>query len=127
VSPDRAHLPYTTDMGVALSFCGHVAHTDCLQGYLKTAAGQVGSHHLNAGAGEFTCPLCRALSNVLVPHEASSWPLAKTALARTSAAAAAADTTDPDESFLQRCGLPFGLAPQTHLPRALGDLVLVVE
>ena len=71
--------PFHPGMGLSVSFCGHAAHVGCIQGHLTKSAArpQESTHYLHPTAGEFQCPLCRALSNTLVPHEAAlSWPMA---------------------------------------------------
>ncbi|EKX40376.1 hypothetical protein GUITHDRAFT_142869 [Guillardia theta CCMP2712] len=54
------------ECGVATTFCGHAIHRDCLNRYQSSMTG------LSRGRGssspaEFSCPLCRALGNNLVP------------------------------------------------------------
>lgn len=76
--------PFSGEHGLAVSFCGHAAHTGCIAKHIdkaRTDPGPTGlgpdGHYLRGTDGEFQCPLCRTLSNTLVPCEvAGSWPLA---------------------------------------------------
>jgi hypothetical protein len=74
-------FPLSSDVGVALHLCGHKVHSDCVHKYLLSTAerarmGMVaeGAHNLKYENGEFMCPLCRNLCNVLVPDQAPLWP-----------------------------------------------------
>ncbi|KDO21404.1 hypothetical protein SPRG_12411 [Saprolegnia parasitica CBS 223.65] len=48
--------------------CGHVVHRACMQTYLTT----LDDRQRITAPGEFVCPVCRRLSNTLVPLSASS-------------------------------------------------------
>lgn len=58
--------------GLHASSCGHMMHETCLQGFVKnTRARQLSqgqrNHPENSWRGEFLCPLCKSLSNMLLP------------------------------------------------------------
>lgn len=58
--------------GLHASSCGHMMHEACLQGFCKnTRARQLSqgqrNHPENSWRGEFLCPLCKSLSNMLLP------------------------------------------------------------
>ncbi|KAJ9110841.1 hypothetical protein QFC19_001350 [Naganishia cerealis] len=58
--------------GLHASSCGHMMHEPCLQGFVKnTRARQLSqgqrNHPENSWRGEFLCPLCKSLSNMLLP------------------------------------------------------------
>ncbi|KDO27851.1 hypothetical protein SPRG_07124 [Saprolegnia parasitica CBS 223.65] len=59
---------------IHVSLCGHALHLPCAQQYLSTVARDVGASLLqqhaiafDASMGEFLCPLCKGLSNSIVP------------------------------------------------------------
>ncbi|EQC42851.1 hypothetical protein SDRG_00570 [Saprolegnia diclina VS20] len=59
---------------IHVSLCGHALHLPCAQQYLSTVAREVGASLLqqhaiafDASMGEFLCPLCKGLSNSVVP------------------------------------------------------------
>jgi len=57
-------------VGTHISLCGHVVHTTCLEAHLKDLAHRKdrNSDQLEAGKrGDFQCPMCRQLSNCLIP------------------------------------------------------------
>jgi E3 ubiquitin-protein ligase UBR1 len=64
--------PSSTNTGLHASACGHMMHQSCFETYYKSIEQR---HHVqptrchpeNTGRGEFTCPLCKSLGNVLLP------------------------------------------------------------
>lgn len=62
----RASFECGIDCGINVQSCGHHVHVDCQQAYFKTLQ----EDHLgliNTDKGEFSCPLCRRLSNGVMP------------------------------------------------------------
>jgi hypothetical protein len=120
-------VPTTTDCGTAVSFCGHVAHTACLGGYLQSATGRAaaqGASDVRSSRGEFTCPMCRGISNTLVPCDAAALPLQELCAAPTSASPVASAQVIDDVATLRRYMLAFA-ALETGLPEladASGDM-----
>jgi hypothetical protein len=57
-----------------ISFCGHALHAGCYAQYYKGVAAAHAADDMTArvtldvAAGDFNCPLCKSLSNVLVPY-----------------------------------------------------------
>jgi hypothetical protein len=57
-----------------ISFCGHALHAGCYAQYYKGVAAAHAADDmttrvtLDVAAGDFNCPLCKSLSNVLVPY-----------------------------------------------------------
>lgn len=56
-------------------FCGHAVHTECLSQYLRAVRQRAasGEHYegrsaIHVAGGEFLCPMCKRVSNALVPH-----------------------------------------------------------
>jgi hypothetical protein len=53
---------------VHLQSCGHVVHFDCLEGYLSSRSNSNPEDKMmDLKSKEFWCPVCRRLSNVLIP------------------------------------------------------------
>lgn len=80
VSVPSAYLyaPSSLDIGVQVTFCGHIAHVACISAYTasaydRAARGNVveGDKHIRYDYGEFLCPLCRSVCNLLVPADAA--------------------------------------------------------
>ena len=68
--------------------CGHLAHRSCIERHKATMRQQQASFSFvnNKERGEFTCPMCRSLSNAVVPYlsmkqcltgNSDAWPLSK--------------------------------------------------
>ena len=59
------------DLGHSVTTCGHLLHYRCWKSYFKTLKSRTFSiprlNPENVDAGEFLCPLCRALSNIIIP------------------------------------------------------------
>lgn len=59
------------DLGHSVTACGHLLHYRCWKSYFKSV--KTRTYNVprvapeNADAGEFLCPLCRALCNIVVP------------------------------------------------------------
>ena len=51
----------------AISCCPHVAHIECLDAYLAMQNGRANHAIDTTNNAEFLCPLCKRLSNILVP------------------------------------------------------------
>jgi hypothetical protein len=57
-----------------ISFCGHALHAGCYEQYYKGVAAAHAADDMTArvtldvAASDFNCPLCKSLSNVLVPY-----------------------------------------------------------
>ena len=72
----RSRLMNSPDPGLYLNFCGHAVHTECLSQYkLSLEERARSSEHFEGRSainvrelGEFLCPLCKRLSNALVPY-----------------------------------------------------------
>lgn len=64
-------LQDTENMGPSVTTCGHLLHYRCWESYFKTVSHRGGNILRNYPehvlAGEFLCPLCRALSNCVLP------------------------------------------------------------
>ncbi|XP_031559765.1 E3 ubiquitin-protein ligase UBR3-like [Actinia tenebrosa] len=59
--------------GIHAQTCGHYLHVDCQQSYLKSLQEEEAAqlHHTQSFSprnGDFTCPLCRQLSNCVLPE-----------------------------------------------------------
>ncbi|XP_076468765.1 E3 ubiquitin-protein ligase ubr3-like [Babylonia areolata] len=56
------------DGGVYTSTCGHYLHLDCHKSYIDTLK-RNNSHleHISISRGEFYCPMCRQISNAMLP------------------------------------------------------------
>ena len=71
----------TSLVGTYISLCGHAVHTSCCESHLKDIVSSE-TFFIDRNHSEFRCPLCRQLSNCLVPHigVGSKWtdPLIKT-------------------------------------------------
>ena len=81
----------------AIRCCSHSAHVDCLDTYIAMQVGRQSaeSHSVDASRMEFLCPLCKRLSNLLVP----SFPQAD-----EKSGALSAEAVDLDrEGFLSHC------------------------
>jgi len=57
------------------SFCGHSVHFDCFQAYAESLSQRAerdihfeGRLAVDINRGEFLCPLCKRLSNIILPH-----------------------------------------------------------
>lgn len=61
----------TEDRSLSVTTCGHLLHFRCWESYFKTVSSRSGNIPRNypehVQAGEFLCPLCRALSNSVFP------------------------------------------------------------
>ena len=61
----------TGDYGLTVTTCGHLLHHRCWQSYFKSVQNRLfnvpRNPPENSDAGELLCPLCRALSNVIIP------------------------------------------------------------
>jgi len=73
LTQDSTVLTSISQMGKHISLCGHAVHNNCHALYLETidrngARAMDGSHN-QLDKGQFNCPTCKRLSNVLVPHE----------------------------------------------------------
>jgi E3 ubiquitin-protein ligase UBR1 len=59
------------DLGHSVTTCGHLLHYRCWQSYFKSVKHRTYNVPRiapeNVDAGEFLCPLCRALSNIVIP------------------------------------------------------------
>ncbi|KAF0715174.1 Aste57867_3536 [Aphanomyces stellatus] len=69
------------EVPLTMQCCGHCVHMGCWESYYATQFQKVitGEAYLNAvdvKKGEFLCPLCKAISNVLVPVSAAPAPTA---------------------------------------------------
>jgi hypothetical protein len=56
--------------GLVLQLCGHAMHYECFDGFFATVVEQseaMGHLIYDVTLREFPCPLCKAISNVLVP------------------------------------------------------------
>ncbi|CAN0435913.1 unnamed protein product, partial [Discosporangium mesarthrocarpum] len=57
--------------GVHLQFCGHALHYQCFDTFFLTMVQQMATSQNNSSIdvvrGEFHCPLCKSVSNLLVP------------------------------------------------------------
>jgi hypothetical protein len=153
-SIDRArrdsHSPFSSDCGVNITTCGHVAHSDCIHEYLSKALRRGGaldldrseemSHLRSRGrkptnyqgdkALEFLCPLCRTLSNLLLPFGATAWPLHKPSFRRsknmmTINLLQEKLSSKADFEFLMRLGLHACVEPLLQdKPLAAGGLLI---
>ncbi|KAG5175399.1 hypothetical protein JKP88DRAFT_338657 [Tribonema minus] len=91
--------------GVHLHLCGHALHSSCFARYYDSVRGQTdifGRPVTDLDAGEFRCPFCKALSNVLVPHVVpplpeSPEPSQQQPQASPAAAAAAVEAAQEEE------------------------------
>lgn len=61
--------------GVHIGFCGHAVHVKCFERYFDSLRfsharddDYEGQHVLNVELGEFLCPVCRRLANIVVPR-----------------------------------------------------------
>eukprot|EP00179_Madagascaria_erythrocladioides_P025069 CAMPEP_0198329614 /NCGR_PEP_ID=MMETSP1450-20131203/16320_1 /TAXON_ID=753684 ORGANISM="Madagascaria erythrocladiodes, Strain CCMP3234" /NCGR_SAMPLE_ID=MMETSP1450 /ASSEMBLY_ACC=CAM_ASM_001115 /LENGTH=1097 /DNA_ID=CAMNT_0044033851 /DNA_START=111 /DNA_END=3404 /DNA_ORIENTATION=+ len=82
--PELVHEPLLshgcdTEASVVLGFCGHHIHLDCFQEFfsallMKAVRSQSfeGEALLVPQLGEFLCPVCRRLSNLIIPLHAST-------------------------------------------------------
>ena len=59
-------LDSRTKASLHVSLCSHALHFDCWQGYFSSM--QRNTVAIEISRGEFLCPLCQSLSNILVPH-----------------------------------------------------------
>lgn len=72
----------SADVGTSIVFCGHTAHYECMRSTitqmsstrLTNARGLSNSSHVQFKLGEFLCPICQGLSNVMIPALANSRP-----------------------------------------------------
>ncbi|ESO97194.1 hypothetical protein LOTGIDRAFT_51305, partial [Lottia gigantea] len=53
--------------GVIVQSCGHYLHLDCHHSYVKSLKSQESSIFSSVKDGEYYCPLCRQLSNSVIP------------------------------------------------------------
>ncbi|KAK6165726.1 hypothetical protein SNE40_022591 [Patella caerulea] len=53
--------------GVIVQTCGHFLHLDCHSSYIKSLKSQENTDNLAVKKGEYWCPLCRQLSNSVIP------------------------------------------------------------
>lgn len=53
--------------GVHVQTCGHHVHLTCHESYLNTLYTSQRHQNLNVVSGEFSCPVCRQLSNSVLP------------------------------------------------------------
>lgn len=55
------------ESGVHVQTCGHHVHLACHDSYLNSLYTSQRHHNLNVDRGEFSCPVCRQLSNSVLP------------------------------------------------------------
>lgn len=55
------------ESGVHVQTCGHHVHLTCHDSYLNSLYTSQRLHNLNVDRGEFSCPVCRQLSNSVLP------------------------------------------------------------
>uniref|UniRef100_A0A7S2WKT4 E3 ubiquitin-protein ligase n=1 Tax=Mucochytrium quahogii TaxID=96639 RepID=A0A7S2WKT4_9STRA len=76
-NPRRKESPLTvvpeTERGVFVSFCSHAMHVDCLQTYIESLKPDpntlfVQRRVADYSKNEFLCPMCKTLSNIIVPQ-----------------------------------------------------------
>jgi len=67
-----SYNPLTDLVGTHVSLCGHVMHTSCCEAHIKDLTSRVVSERFTdrvegGKRGDFQCPMCRQLSNCLIP------------------------------------------------------------
>ncbi|XP_066929342.1 E3 ubiquitin-protein ligase ubr3-like [Clytia hemisphaerica] len=62
----RSALEVGLDCGINIQSCGHYIHVHCQISYFKSLQDEQ-SRLLNLEKGEFTCPMCRQISNGVLP------------------------------------------------------------
>eukprot|EP00943_MAST-04B_sp_MAST-4B-sp1_P007495 g7495.t1 len=67
------YQPVDHKHGYSLHCCSHVAHVDCLDAYLAMQNGRQNHTIDTTDNAEFLCPLCKRLSNVLIPAVSYSY------------------------------------------------------
>lgn len=55
------------DTGVYVQSCGHYVHLKCHEAYLRSLSSSSSQRQQNLEQGEFLCPVCRQLSNSVLP------------------------------------------------------------
>lgn len=55
------------DSGVHVQSCGHYVHLSCHEAYLSSLYNSQRHQNLNVERGEFLCPVCRQMSNSVLP------------------------------------------------------------
>lgn len=53
--------------GVFVTTCGHYLHLDCQRSYIDTLRTQPQTETISINRGEYYCPMCRQLSNAVLP------------------------------------------------------------
>ena len=86
-SHSPTNCSFDMSYGMNVKTCGHKMHFGCYMNYMntlldrsKSGLGYEGMNILNLGDKEFLCPVCRRLSNVLVP--CTTWKVSKAAQAQ---------------------------------------------
>jgi len=66
---DPAVVREDNEKDVFISFCSHAMHMECLNKYLESLRSDNKSYNRfpNVADGEFACPTCKSLSNIVVP------------------------------------------------------------
>ena len=64
-------FPYmSTRFSLAVTTCGHLLHHRCWKSYMNSRESRINQHGAppdHTASGEFLCPLCKSLSNVVIP------------------------------------------------------------
>ena len=75
----RSFLSAEREIPVMVAFCGHTIHSDCWDPYYASLLQRLynnrfveGGMAVNIEAGEYLCPLCKSVSNLLVPKISKS-------------------------------------------------------
>ncbi|KAK7110558.1 E3 ubiquitin-protein ligase UBR3-like [Littorina saxatilis] len=55
------------DGGVFATTCGHYLHLDCQRSYIDTLQNQPQTETISFSRGEYYCPMCRQISNAVMP------------------------------------------------------------
>uniref|UniRef100_A0A7R9U7G2 E3 ubiquitin-protein ligase n=1 Tax=Pinguiococcus pyrenoidosus TaxID=172671 RepID=A0A7R9U7G2_9STRA len=116
---DRKLDFFARDVGVGsglfLQGCGHPLHLSCFSTYSGSSSGRA-VHHLLVEKGEFSCPLCQQVGNVLIPnHPQKAYGSRKTA----------SESLKSEEDALSPEGIQHwleeGLSELAHGYRSLAD------
>jgi hypothetical protein len=73
-----ANVDADADADLHLSFCGHAMHFSCFDSYLATVMQRSeaqGGLILDTERGQFQCPLCKRLNNMLLPIQIDADPI----------------------------------------------------
>ncbi|GBG29941.1 E3 ubiquitin-protein ligase UBR2 [Hondaea fermentalgiana] len=66
------HVVPASQRDVYVGFCSHAMHVECLQTYIASLRSRGGWPSVaplpNVAEHEFLCPMCKSLSNVILPH-----------------------------------------------------------